>query len=180
MYYTFLFCVASAIHGYEREIFTMALQNTFSVRLDDETTAMLNELKKLFNTDANNLGINSTVSRTQIIKDAIKAYYSQKLNLSGNSESVYLDLMRDSVQQVVEPMLQGSTQILSEQLEAIQKAMLKLSLQMKLELYAQNADSISEEEIISFLKSDYSYSKAINKYALALINGVDSENSENE
>lgn len=158
----------------------MAQQNPFSVRLDDETTAMLNELDRLYRNDADDLGVSSNVSKNQIIKEAIKYLYVQKFNIKGNADSAYLDLMRDSVQQVVEPMLQGSTQILSEQLEAIQKAMLKLSLQMKLELYAQNADSISEEEIISFLKSDYSYSKAINKYALALINGVDSENSENE
>lgn len=157
----------------------MAKQSTFSIRLDDETSAMLNELDNIYKKEAENFGMNSA-SKNQIVNDAIRAYYSQKLNLSGHSENGYLDLMRDQIQQVVEPMLQGSTQILSEQLEAIQKAMLKLSLQMKLELYAQNADSISEEEIISFLKSDYSYSKAINKYALALINGVDSENSENE
>lgn len=85
-------------------------------------------------------------------------------------QSGYLDLMRDQIQQVNEPMIQSSTRILNEQIEAVQMALLKLSLQMKLELYAQNADSIPKEEIISYLKSDYSYTEAINEYALELLN----------
>ena len=165
----------------------MAQQNPFSVRLDDETTAMLNELDRLYRNDADDLGVSSNISKNQIIKEAIKYLYVQKFNIKGNADSAYLDLMRDSIQQVVEPMLQGSTQFLKEQNEQIidlaeqaLMGMVKLSLQEKLSLYAQKCDTVSEEEIIGFLKSDYSYTSAINKYALSLINGENQENSENE
>ena len=165
----------------------MAQQNPFSVRLDDETTAMLNELDRLYRNDADDLGVSSNVSKNQIIKEAIKYLYVQKFNIKGNADSAYLDLMRDSIQQVVEPMLQGSTKFLKEQNEQIidlaeqaLMGMVKLSLQEKLSLYAQKCDTVSEEEIIVFLKSDYSYTSAINKYALSLINGENQENSENE
>ena len=46
----------------------MAQQNPFSVRLDDETTAMLNELDRLYRNDADDLGVSSNVSKNQIIK----------------------------------------------------------------------------------------------------------------
>lgn len=95
--------------------------------------------------------------------------------------------MRDSIQQVVEPMLQGSTKFLKEQNEQLidlaeqaLMGMVKLSLQEKLSLYAQKCDTVSKEEIIGFLKSNYSYTEAINEYALSLINGENQEKSENE
>ena len=165
----------------------MAQQNTFSVRLDDETTAMLNELDRLYRNDADDLGVSSNVSKNQIIKEAIKYLYVQKFNIKGNADSAYLDLMRDSIQQVVEPMLQGSTKFLKEQNEQLidlaeqaLMGMVKLSLQEKLSLYAQKCDTVSKEEIIGFLKSNYSYTEAINEYALSLINGENQEKSENE
>ena len=165
----------------------MAQQNPFSVRLDDETTAMLNELDRLYRNDADDLGVSSNVSKNQIIKEAIKYLYVQKFNIKGNADSEYLDLMRDSIQQVVEPMLQGSTKFLKEQNEQLidlaeqaLMGMVKLSLQEKLSLYAQKCDTVSKEEIIGFLKSNYSYTEAINEYALSLINGENQEKSENE
>ncbi len=165
----------------------MAQQNPFSVRLDDETTAMLNELDRLYRNDADDLGVSSNVSKNQIIKEAIKYLYVQKFNIKGNADSAYLDLMRDSIQQVVEPMLQGSTKFLKEQNEQLidlaeqaLMGMVKLSLQEKLSLYAQKCDTVSKEEIIGFLKSNYSYTEAINEYALSLINGENQEKSENE
>ena len=165
----------------------MAQQNPFSVRLDDETTAMLNELDRLYRNDADDLGVSSNVSKNQIIKEAIKYLYVQKFNIKGNADSAYLDLMRDSIQQVVEPMLQGSTKFLKEQNEQIidlaeqaLMGMVKLSLQEKLSLYAQKCDTVSKEEIIGFLKANYSYTEAINEYALSLINGENQEKSENE
>lgn len=155
----------------------MTKQNTFSIRLDDETKAMLNELDKMYREEADQFGMRSA-SKNQIINDAIKAYYSQRADQSGSHKNRYLDLMRDSVQQVVEPMMQGSIKLLKEQNEQIidlaeqaLMGMVKLSLQEKLSLYAQKCDTVSEEEIIGFLKSDYSYTSAINKYAMALING---------
>lgn len=165
----------------------MAQQNPFSVRLDDETTAMLNELDRLYRNDADDLGVSSNVSKNQIIKEAIKYLYVQKFNIKGNADSAYLDLMRDQIQQVVEPMLQGSTKFLKEQNEQLidlaeqaLMGMVKLSLQEKLSLYAQKCDTVSKEEIIGFLKSNYSYTEAINEYALSLINGENQEKSENE
>ena len=165
----------------------MAQQNPFSVRLDDETTAMLNELDRLYRNDADDLGVSSNVSKNQIIKEAIKYLYVQKFNIKGNADSAYLDLMRDSIQQVVEPMLQGSTKFLKDQNEQLidlaeqaLMGMVKLSLQEKLSLYAQKCDTVSKEEIIGFLKSNYSYTEAINEYALSLINGENQEKSENE
>ena len=165
----------------------MAQQNPFSVRLDDETTAMLNELDRLYRNDADDLGVSSNVSKNQIIKEAIKYLYVQKFNIKGNADSAYLDLMRDSIQQVVEPMLQGSTKFLKEHNEQLidlaeqaLMGMVKLSLQEKLSLYAQKCDTVSKEEIIGFLKSNYSYTEAINEYALSLINGENQEKSENE
>ena len=165
----------------------MAQQNPFSVRLDDETTAMLNELDRLYRNDADDLGVSSNASKNQIIKEAIKYLYVQKFNIKGNADSAYLDLMRDSIQQVVEPMLQGSTKFLKEQNEQLidlaeqaLMGMVKLSLQEKLSLYAQKCDTVSKEEIIGFLKSNYSYTEAINEYALSLINGENQEKSENE
>ena len=165
----------------------MAQQNPFSVRLDDETTARLNELDRLYRNDADDLGVSSNVSKNQIIKEAIKYLYVQKFNIKGNADSAYLDLMRDSIQQVVEPMLQGSTKFLKEQNEQLidlaeqaLMGMVKLSLQEKLSLYAQKCDTVSKEEIIGFLKSNYSYTEAINEYALSLINGENQEKSENE
>ena len=165
----------------------MAQQNPFSVLLDDETTAMLNELDRLYRNDADDLGVSSNVSKNQIIKEAIKYLYVQKFNIKGNADSAYLDLMRDSIQQVVEPMLQGSTKFLKEQNEQLidlaeqaLMGMVKLSLQEKLSLYAQKCDTVSKEEIIGFLKSNYSYTEAINEYALSLINGENQEKSENE
>ena len=165
----------------------MAQQNPFSVRLDDETTAMLNELDRLYRNDADDLGVSSNVSKNQIIKEAIKYLYVQKFNIKGNADSAYLDLMRDSIQQVVEPMMQGSTKFLKEQNEQLidlaeqaLMGMVKLSLQEKLSLYAQKCDTVSKEEIIGFLKSNYSYTEAINEYALSLINGENQEKSENE
>lgn len=155
----------------------MTKQNTFSIRLDDETKAMLNELDKMYREEADQFGMRSA-SKNQIINDAIKAYYSQRADQSESHKNRYLDLMRDSVQQVVEPMIQGSIKLLKEQNEQIidlaeqaLMGMVKLSLQEKLSLYAQKCDTVSEEEIIGFLKSDYSYTSAINKYAMALING---------
>ena len=155
----------------------MAQQNPFSVRLDDETTAMLNELDRLYRNDADDLGVSSNVSKNQIIKEAIKYLYVQKFNIKGNADSAYLDLMRDSIQQVVEPMLQGSTKFLKEQNEQIidlaeqaLMGMVKLSLQEKLSLYAQKCDTVSKEEIIGFLKANYSYTEAINEYAKELLN----------
>lgn len=154
----------------------MAKQSTFSIRLDDETSAMLNELDNIYKKEAENFGMNSA-SKNQIVNDAIRAYYSQKLNLSGHSENGYLDLLKDQIQQVVEPMLQGSTQILKEQNEQIidlaEQAligMVKLSLEEKLSLYAQKCDTVSKEEIISYLKASYSYTEAINEYAKELLN----------
>ena len=180
-YCNFVFAMNTFIKGE-----FMAKQSTFSIRLDDETAAMLNELDNIYKKEAENFGVNS-VSKNQIVNDAIRAYYSQKLNLSGHSENGYLDLMRDSIQQVVEPMLQGSTKFLKEQNEQIidlaeqaLMGMVKLSLQEKLSLYAQKCDTVSKEEIIGFLKSNYSYTEAINEYALSLINGENQENSENE
>lgn len=165
----------------------MAQQNPFSVRLDDETTAMLNELDRLYRNDADDLGVSSNVSKNQIIKEAIKYLYVQKFNIKGNADSAYLDLMRDQIQQVVEPMLQGSTKFLKEQNEQLidlaeqaLMGMVKLSLQEKLSLYAQKCDTVSKEEIIGFLKSNYSYTEAINEYALSFINGENQEKSENE
>ena len=162
----------------------MAQQNPFSVRLDDETTAMLNELDRLYSNDADDLGVSSNVSKNQIIKEAIKYLYVQKFNIKGNADSAYLDLMRDSIQQVVEPMLQGSTKFLKEQNEQLidlaeqaLMGMVKLSLQEKLSLYAQKCDTVSKEEIIGFLKSNYIYTEAINEYALSLINGENQEKS---
>lgn len=164
----------------------MAKQNTFSIRLDDETSAMLNELDNIYKKEAENFGMNSA-SKNQIVNDAIRAYYSQKLNLSGHSENGYLDLMRDQIQQVVEPMLQGSTKFLKEQNEQLidlaeqtLMGMVKLSLQEKLSLYAQKCDTVSKEEIIGFLKANYSYTEAINEYALSLINEENQEKSENK
>lgn len=143
------------------------INKTVSFRLDQETNDMLEELEQNYTREAKKLGLKAQ-SKSQIIKEAIQTLYAAKLN--ANMQSGYLDLMRDQIQQVVEPMLQGSTRMLNEQIEAVQMALLKLSLQMKLELYAQNADSISKEEIISYLKSDYSYTEAINEYALELLN----------
>lgn len=143
------------------------INKTVSFRLDQETSDMLEELEQNYTREAKKLGLKAQ-SKSQIIKEAIQTLYAAKLN--ANMQSGYLDLMRDQIQQVVEPMLQGSTRMLNEQIEAVQMALLKLSLQMKLELYAQNADSISKEEITSYLKSDYSYTEAINEYALELLN----------
>lgn len=155
-----------------------------SFRLDDETEQMLDELEQNYKTESEKLGLKYQ-SKSQIIKEAIQTLYAAKLN--SNMQNGYLDLMRDQIQQVVEPMLQGSTQFLKEQNEQIidlaeqaLMGMVKLSLQEKLSLYAQKCDTVSEEEIIGFLKSDYSYTSAINKYALSLINGENQENSENE
>lgn len=154
----------------------MTKQNTFSIRLDDETKAMLNELDKMYREEADQFGMRSS-SKNQIINDAIKAYYSQRTGQSGSHKNRYLDLMQDQIRQVIEPTLSDSIKLLKEQNEQIidlaeqaLMGMVKLSLQEKLNLYAQNADSVSEEEIIGFLKSDYSFSRAINKYALELIN----------
>lgn len=140
---------------------------TVSFRTDTETDRMLEELEQHYKEEAERYGLQGQ-TKSQIIKEAIKTLYASKLN--ANMQSGYLDLLKDQIQQVNEPMIQASTRILNEQIEAVQMALLKLSLQMKLELYAQNADSISKEEIISYLKSDYSYTEAINEYAKELLN----------
>lgn len=116
-----------------------------------------------------------SASKNQIINDAIKAYYSQRTGQSGSHKNRYLDLMQDQIRQVIEPTLSDSIKLLKEQITDLAEqaliGMVKLSLQEKLSLYAQKCDTVSEKEIIGFLKSDYSFSRSINKYALELING---------
>lgn len=143
------------------------INKTVSFRLDQETNDMLEELEQNYTREAKKLGLKAQ-SKSQIIKEAIQTLYAAKLN--ANMQSGHLDLMRDQIQQVVEPMLQGSTRMLNEQIEAVQMGMVKLSLQEKLSLYAQKCDTVSKEEIITFLKSSYSYTEAINEYALELLN----------
>lgn len=150
------------------------INKTVSFRLDQETNDMLEELEQNYTREAKKLGLKAQ-SKSQIIKEAIQTLYAAKLN--ANMQSGYLDLMRDQIQQVVEPMLQGSTQILKEKNEQIidlaEQAligMVKLSLEEKLSLYAQKCDTVSKEEIISYLKASYSYTEAINEYALELLN----------
>lgn len=140
---------------------------TVSFRTDTETDRMLEELEQHYKEEAERYGLQGQ-TKSQIIKEAIKTLYASKLN--ANMQSGYLDLLKDQIQQVNEPMIQASTRMLNEQIEAVQMALLKLSLQMKLELYAQNADSISKEEIKEYLKSDYSYTEAINEYTKELLN----------
>lgn len=140
---------------------------TVSFRTDTETDRMLEELEQHYKEEAERYGLQGQ-TKSQIIKEAIKTLYASKIN--ANMQSGYLDLLKDQIQQVNEPMIQASTRMLNEQIEAVQMALLKLSLQMKLELYAQNADSISKEEIKEYLKSDYSYTEAINEYTKELLN----------
>lgn len=140
---------------------------TVSFRTDTETDRMLKELEQHYKEEAERYGLQGQ-TKSQIIKEAIKTLYASKLN--ANMQSGYLDLLKDQIQQVNEPMIQASTRMLNEQIEDVQMALLKLSLQMKLELYAQNADSISKEEIKEYLKSDYSYTEAINEYTKELLN----------
>lgn len=140
---------------------------TVSFRTDTETDRMLEELEQHYKEEAERYGLQGQ-TKSQIIKEAIKTLYASKIN--ANMQSGYLDLLKDQIQQVNEPMIQASTRMLNEQIEAVQMALLKLSLQMKLELYAQNAGSISKEEIKEYLKSDYSYTEAINEYTKELLN----------
>lgn len=147
---------------------------TVSFRTDTETDRMLEELEQHYKEEAERYGLQGQ-TKSQIIKEAIKTLYASKLN--ANMQSGYLDLLKDQIQQVVEPMLQGSTQILKEQNEQIidlaEQAligMVKLSLEEKLSLYAQKCDTVSKEEIKEYLKSSYSYTEAINEYAKELLN----------
>lgn len=143
------------------------INKTVSFRTDTDTDKMLEELEKYYKEEAEKYGLQGQ-TKSQIIKEAIKTLYASKLN--ANMQSGYLDLLKDQIQQVVEPMIQGSTRMLNEQIEAVQMGMVKLSLQEKLSLYAQKCDTVSKEEIISYLKSSYSYTEAINEYAKELLN----------
>lgn len=102
---------------------------TVSFRTDTETDRMLEELEQHYKEEAERYGLQGQ-TKSQIIKEAIKTLYASKIN--ANMQSGYLDLLKDQIQQVNEPMIQASTRMLNEQIEAVQMALLKLSLQMKL------------------------------------------------
>jgi len=71
-------------------------------RSDEITESQLADIEKLLNSNSSLLDDSGVISRSQIIRTAIHHYYAEVTN--NDSQDVYVQLIRDQLSQVLQPM----------------------------------------------------------------------------